>query len=128
MLTTRGAAAGPSDCSAVLLNFENSNQKVFVLTVQAMDGGDMSAQAAITVSVTDVNEAPFFMDATLLRSIDENCARSPRSAGGPVGAIIAVTDPDTLWTPRQALTYSIVSGKTALASSALLRLGVAPAS
>jgi hypothetical protein len=99
---------------AGLLNFENSNQKSFVLTVQAMDGGGMSVQAAIMVSVTDVNEAPVFTDATLLRSIDENCARSPRSVNGPVGAIIAAADPDTLWAGGvQALSYSIISGNGA---------------
>ena len=98
-----------------MLNFEDSTQNVFSLFVSAVDGGGQAAQpATVTITLTDVNEAPFFSASeTLARRIDETCAAvcSVRSAGLAVGSALVAQDPDVLWLPSlQSLSYSLVSG------------------
>jgi hypothetical protein len=100
---------------AQLLNFEDSNQKSFSLLVRATDGGGKVTVSTVTISVTDVNEAPVFTESgsTLSRTIDETCGSScaTRSASTTVGNPIASSDPDVL-APASArtVTYSLVSG------------------
>ena len=100
------ASGGPA-----LLNYEDPRQSSFALLVRATDGGGLSAQATVTVTVTDVNEAPAFAEAAPVRSIDENCPRSPRAAGNAVGAAVAATDPDAGQTAQ--LAFAITGGNAA---------------
>jgi hypothetical protein len=99
---------------AQLLNFEDASQNNFQLLLSARDGGGKSTQGLVTITLTDVNEAPFFTSSeTLVRSIDETCSSScaTRSSGLSVGSSpISASDPDVFWTPAQTLSFSIVSG------------------
>jgi hypothetical protein len=74
-------------CSLQLLNFENSQQNAFALLVTATDGGGMSSSATVSVSLTDVNEAPVFQRTPpSCAGSDETCAGScaARSTGAAV--------------------------------------------
>ena len=100
---------------AQLLNFEDSNQKSFSLLVRATDGGGQVTVITVTISVTDVNEAPVFTESgsTLSRTIDETCGSScaTRSASTTVGNPIASSDPDVLASASaRTITYTLVSG------------------
>ena len=75
----------------------------FELTVQASDGS-LSTQTTVTVSVTDVNEAPEFASDSYAFTLAENIDGSDGAAVA-VGSVSA-TDPDADNTVR----YSIVSG------------------
>jgi sugar lactone lactonase YvrE len=101
-----------------LLNFEDPSQNKFQLLLSARDSGGKSAQGVVTITLTDVNEAPFFsLSETLVRSIDETCSSScaTRAAGLSVGSSpLSASDPDVYWTPTQSLTFSIVSGGSSL--------------
>ena len=77
---------------------EDNTNNVYVVTVRAYDGAKTST-LAVTITVTDVNEAPeFLLTDTRDRSVAENTA-----AGEDIGAPFAATDPDTLDT----LTYTL---------------------
>jgi len=95
------AASMGATGGAQLLNFEDSNQKSFSLLVRATDGGGQVTVSTVTISVTDVNEAPVFTESgsTLSRTIDETCGSTcstTRSASTTVGNPIASSDPDVL--------------------------------
>ena len=71
----------------------------YSLTVNANDGNGGTASIAVTVSLTNVNEAPAFSEGdSTTRAVAEN---SP--AGTEVGDAIAATDPDG----GDTLTYSL---------------------
>jgi VCBS repeat-containing protein len=91
-----------------LLDFEDSNANRYNVLVRVTDGGGLSAQGTVQVQVTDVNEAPFFTDASLARSIDENCPRSTRAAGDNVGSPILANDRDA--GQASTLSFSITGG------------------
>jgi hypothetical protein len=63
-------------------------------------------QITVTISVTDVNEAPSFTEgSTATRSIDQNA-----TSGTNIGAAVAATDPDInilTYTPKDTLTYTL---------------------
>jgi hypothetical protein len=95
------AARGQLSVSAAVLNFEGTAS--YVLTVQVTDSGSpaLSASASISVSVTDVNEAPVFVAATVAaKVVPEN---SP--VGTSVGSAVQATDVDNSGT--QAVTYAL---------------------
>ena len=83
--------------SSSALNFETTPS--FGLQVQATDGS-LSAVATVSVSLTNVNEAPQLAATSF--SLNEN------SANGTVVGTITGTDPDA----EQTLSYSILSGNT----------------
>ena len=70
------------------LNFESKNS--YTVTVTAADPSNTSDIITVTITVTDVNEAPAFAAETDTRTIAENT-----SAGQDIGAPVAATDPDT---------------------------------
>lgn len=84
--------------SSAALNFETT--PVFTLTVQATDAGLLSASAAVTVNLTNVNELPGLGDQTF--AINENSAN-----GTAVGTMVG-SDPDS----GDTLSYSIIGGNT----------------
>jgi hypothetical protein len=86
------------------LDFETTPN--FALSVTATDNGTpaFSDTAAITVTVTDVNEAPTLADAA--RAVAQSSA-----AGTQVGAPLGGVDPDTT-APNNTLTYAITAGNT----------------
>ena len=65
------------------------------MTVTATDGDNLSDTTTVTISVTDVNEAPNFASSTATRSIAENTA-----SGEDIGAAVVATDPDADDTSR----------------------------
>ena len=81
-----------------VLDFETN--PVFGLTVRVQDDGpgNLTAEATVTVDLTDVNEAPVINNQNF--ALDENAPN-----GQEVGTIVA-TDPDN----GQNLVFSIVSG------------------
>jgi len=96
-----------------LLNFEDRNRGYFQLFILARDGGGKSTQGIVTITLTDVNEAPFFANSeTLTRNIDETCSSFcvTLSSELPVGPPIAASDPDVFWSPAQNISFSILSG------------------
>ena len=86
--------------NSAMLDYETT--PVFILTVQVQDDGvgNLTAQAAITVNLTDVNEVPDIQNQSF--TIIEN------SANGTLLGTVTATDPDA----GQSLTYSITSGNT----------------
>ena len=92
------------------LDFEGTAS--YVLTVQVADNGvaPRSSTATVTVSVTNVNEAPVLADAT--RSVAENSA-----IGTTVGVALAGTDPDAGTTLSYSITGGNAAGKFAINSS-----------
>ena len=70
------------------LNFESKNS--YTVTVTAADPSNTSDIITVTITVTDVNEAPAFAAETDTRTIAENT-----SAVQDIGAPVAATDPDT---------------------------------
>ena len=97
----------PTSGGSVMLKFENSpdyeaaadsdGDNTYEVAVMAEAGGEMK-ETAVTVTVTNVNEAPMFAEATADRSINENSAE-----GTPVGAPVTATDPDA----GDTLAYSL---------------------
>ncbi|MDB5386172.1 MAG: hypothetical protein JWM11_1818 [Planctomycetaceae bacterium] len=82
-----------------LLNFENPT--TFVLMLQVTDNGTppLSQTGQVTITISDVNEAPVFAS-TYAFTINEN------SATGTVLGTVSATDPDI----GQTLVYAIVNG------------------
>ena len=80
------------------LDFETTPS--FSLTVQVADSGALTADATVTVNLTDVNETPSIDDQAF--GVDEN------SADGTVVGTVAATDVDT----GDTLTFSITAGNT----------------
>ena len=60
----------------------------YTLTVQAADGGSLSDTTTVSITVTDVNEAPSFGSTTYTYTLAEDAA-----IGTAVG-IVSATDPD----------------------------------
>ena len=85
--------------NAAALNFETTPS--FTLTLGVTDAGGLSDTATVTVTLTNVNEAPVIDDAT--RSVAENS-----SAGTLVGAVIPSSDPDA----GDTRSYSLIGGNT----------------
>ena len=79
-----------------------SAPRVHELTVTASDGGGLSATAAVTVTLTDVNEAPVFAQASYAFELEEN-----RIGPLPLGAVTA-----TVPAAGGALDYAMVAGDT----------------
>src|SRR5574344_1458092 len=86
------------------LDFESHNP-VYVINVSVSDGVGGSAVSKVTITVTDVNEAPSIADAKTL--VEETLG-----AGTVIGTF-AGTDPDTKNAAYGALKYTIVSGNGA---------------
>ena len=91
------------------LDYETDNS--YTVTVTASDGGTDTASITVTISVTNVNEAPTFPATTDTRSIAENTG-----AGTDIGAAVSATDPDVAGTNTDvnpddatvdALTYTL---------------------
>ena len=87
-------------------DFEARADNTYEVTVQAYDGTD-TTDYPVTVTVTNVNEAPVFADATATRSIAENTA-----AGVNIGDAITATDQDA----GDKLTYSLDQSSAAVFS------------
>ena len=85
-------------------DFEARADNNYEVTVQAYDGTD-TTDYPVTVTVTNVNEAPVFADATATRSIAENTA-----AGVNIGDAITATDQDA----GDKLTYSLDQSSAAV--------------
>ena len=81
------------------LNFETS--PVFNLTVTVTDSGGLTDDAAVTVSLTDLNEAPTAVDAAFV--LAEN------TADGTVVGSVSASDVDA----GDALSYAITAGDPA---------------
>ena len=78
------------------LDFETT--PIFNLTVTVTDAGGLTDTAAVTVNLTNANEAPTATDATF--SLAEN------SANGAVVGIVSASDPDA----GDTLSYAITGG------------------
>ena len=89
------ASSGQLQTKAAL-NFESKNS--YTVTVTAADPSNTWDIITVTITVTDVNEAPAFAAETDTRTIAENT-----SAGQDIGAPVAATDPDT----GATLTYTL---------------------
>ena len=127
-----GTTAAPNDYQAfsivsssgqlqtnAALDYETKNS--YSVTVEVSDGTD-TASITVTISITNVNEAPEFATDTTTRSIAENTA-----ANANIGATVAATDPDIAGTNTDAnpetntadtLTYTL--GGTDAASFAIV--------
>ncbi|NVO20460.1 MAG: T9SS type A sorting domain-containing protein [Bacteroidetes bacterium] len=101
-----------SVASSTALNFEANPTFILVVKVQDNGSGPLSSQANITISLTNVNEAPVLNDQVF--NVTE---LSP--VGTIVGNVIA-TDPDA----GQVLTYSLLSGNSSNAFSINSATGV----
>ncbi len=79
------------------LNHESKSS--YSVTITASDGKGGSDNINVTISVTDVNEAPEFTDGTTtIRAIAENA-----SANTNIGSVVRATDPDD----GDSLTYTL---------------------
>ena len=79
-------------------NLRPRDQANHSVTVKADDGNGGADTIDVTITVTDVNEAPEFPGATDTRTIPENTP-----AGQNIGAPVAATDPDD----GDTLTYTL---------------------
>ena len=70
----------------------------YLVTVKADDGNGGTDTIAVTITVTNVNEAPAFASETATRSVAENTG-----AGQDIGALVEATDPDD----GDSLTYTL---------------------
>ncbi len=94
------------------LNYED--RSTYNVTVSVSDGKnaagaeDSTADAtiAVTITVTDVNEAPTFGDSPTTRSVAENTATNT-ATGQDIGNPVAATDPDTLTPDYAELRYRL---------------------
>ena len=77
------------------LNYESKAS--YSVKVDVSDGNGGSDSIPVTISVTDVNEAPSFANSTATRSIAENTA-----ANTNIGSSVSATDPDD-----DTLTYTL---------------------
>ncbi|RKU22986.1 hypothetical protein C6499_19315 [Candidatus Poribacteria bacterium] len=68
---------------------DHETKDSYTVMVTATDKGGLTDSITVEITVTDVNEAPAFADATAARSVDENTA-----AGMNIGAAFTATDPD----------------------------------
>ncbi len=81
------------------VTYDYETKKSYSLAVGVSDGNGGTDSIAVTVSLTDVNEAPVFADgASATREVAENSAASVN-----VGAAVTASDPDT----GDTLTYSL---------------------
>jgi len=80
------------------LNFEVTPTFALVVKVQDNGTGNLSSQATITISLTDVNETPVI--------IDQSFSVAEAVANGTIVGTVVATDPDA----GQILSYSILSG------------------
>ena len=100
---------------------DHETKASYSVTVTATDGGNLSDTTTVTISVTDVNEAPSFATNTATRSIAENTG-----SGENIGAAVVATDPDTDDTVTYTLggtdasSFSIVGTNGQLQTSAAL--------
>ena len=76
---------------------DDDTDNEYLVTVVASDGSQRG-ELAVTVDVTNVNEAPAFFDTSTIRSVDEG-----DQAGRDVGAPVTASDPDD----GETLTYSL---------------------
>ena len=90
-------------------NFENAadasdgnDYELMVVATITADGVSVTGSLDVTVTVTDVNEAPTFDGSSTTRNINENSA-----AGTNVGDAVTATDPDTSEPLYSDLTYSL---------------------
>jgi VCBS repeat-containing protein len=114
--TISGADAGyfSIDASSGVLTFtvapdfeirvDANNDGVYELTVQVADGQGGFATQALSVSVTNVNEAP-----TLVSLSSSSLAENTDTTGGHVVGDLTTSDPDA----ADSATYSIVGGADA---------------
>ena len=77
---------------------DHEDKESYTVTVKASDGKDGVDTIEVTITVTDVNEAPSFDSATARRNVPENTA-----ANLPVGPAVSAKDPDD----GDSLTYSL---------------------
>ena len=77
---------------------DHETKDSYSVTVTATDGDNLSDTTTVTISVTDVNEAPNFATTTATRSVAENTA-----ANINIGDPLTATDPDT----SDTLTYTL---------------------
>ena len=87
----------------------------YSLTVEADDGHGKTATVAVTVTVTDVAEAPSFDEASYTFEVAEDSA-----VGNTVGAVSA-TDPDEDDTVSYSITAGNADGKFATSTLARVR-------
>ncbi|MCG9130099.1 cadherin repeat domain-containing protein, partial [Candidatus Poribacteria bacterium] len=81
--------------TSAALNYEDKTS--YSVTVTVSDGS-LEDEIAVTINVTNVNEAPVFAPDAISRSVAENTA-----AGTNLGSAITATDPDA----GDSITYSI---------------------
>ena len=82
--------------TSAALNYESKSS--YSVSVSVSDGKGGSDSIAVTINVTDVNEAPVFdADDSTTRAVAENTA-----SGRNIGAVVGATDPDS-----DTLTYSL---------------------
>ena len=77
---------------------DHEDKESYTVKVKASDGNDGVATIDVTITVTDVNEAPSFDSETATRNVPENTA-----ANQPVGQPVPAEDPDD----GDSLTYSL---------------------
>ena len=81
------------------MTYDHEAKPSYTVTVKADDGNGGTDTIEVTITVTDVNEAPAFDDMSpTIRSIDENTG-----TGVDIGDTVAATDPDA----GATLTYSL---------------------
>ena len=82
--------------TSAALDYEKKSS--YTVTITATDGKGGNASIAVTINVTNVNEAPVFADgSTTTRSVDENM-----DVGTDVGSVVSATDADD-----DTITYSV---------------------
>ena len=124
---------GGADAASFTINSTNGQLKTkaaldhetkttYAVTVTATDGGNLSDTISVTITVTNVNEAPNFTEgSSATRSVAENTA-----ANTNIGAVIAATDLDANTTLAYTLggvdaaAFSIVSTNGQLKTKAAL--------
>ena len=105
--------------TSAALNYESKSS--YSVTVGVSDGNGGSDSIAVTINVTNVNEAPSFASSTAARSIAENTV-----SGQNIGSAVSATDVDANTTltytlgGTDAASFSIVSTSGQLQTSAAL--------
>lgn len=84
------------------LNFETT--PVFTLQVNVTDGGGLSASQTVSVTLTDINEAPSIPTGQVLTVAE-------RAVVNTVVGTVNASDPDTT-APNNTLTFAITNGNT----------------
>ena len=112
------STSGQLQTSAAL---DRETKASYSVTVTATDGGNLSDTITVTISVTDVNDAPVFTDGdSTTRAIAENSV-----ANTNIGTIVTATDQDKKPDPvnpgqfiaKDTITYSIPTTGDAAAFS-----------